>query len=317
MSQDENLLSVLTNSKNFMPVLNNPFDIATDQPIQVGIDKVKVGCVLIPPFHLDYEEMTPHGDGRKASWPITDHASLSMFTHKTRGVHRGYLTFNPSRIIDPFGITCASWDETLATIGGCAQIAYEQFFVFQPNMYKLDMYRLDLAADFGPIADMQRVMHQAKTVKAFQGANPEVWFAPNGIDIETVYFKSATRGKFRIYDKTAQAGLPVNIIRVEYETTRAIYKSQGTPTVGDITNEVVQRLFKSRLEPLIRALNPLQQRSVDKIIANTADTRTLIQICGREFLSQHSIYPPAGKTYLNNKRDFQKKYPYTRIEDIL
>jgi hypothetical protein len=93
--------------------------------------------------------------------------------------------------------------------------------------------------------------------------------------------------------------------------------SQGTPTVGDITHEVVQRLFKSRLEPLIRALNPLQQRSVDEITANTADTRTLIQICGREFLSQHSIYPPAGKTYLNNKRDFLKKYPYTRIEDIL
>lgn len=317
MSQDENLLPVLNNIENSIPVFNNPFDIATDRPIHVGIDKVKVGCVLIPPFHLDYEEMTPYRDGRKATWPVTEHANLSLFTNKINGVHRGYLTFNPSRIVHPFSIRTASWDETLYAIGECARIAYEQFFVFQPNMNKLDMYRLDLAADFGPITDMQRVMHQAKTVKAFQGANPEVWFAPNGIDIETVYFKSATRGKFRIYDKTAQAGLPVNIIRVEYETTRAIYKSQGTPTVGDITHEVVQRLFKSRLEPLIRALNPLQQRSVDEITANTADTRTLIQICGREFLSQHSIYPPAGKTYLNNKRDFQKKYPYTRIEDIL
>jgi hypothetical protein len=125
---------------------------------------------------------------------------------------------------------------------------------------------------------MQRVMHQAKTVKAFQGANPEVWFAPNGIDIETVYFKSATRGKFRIYDKTAQAGLPVNIIRVEYETTRAIYKSQGTPTVGDITHEVVQRLFKSRLEPLIRALNPLQQRSVESSSVNIRSTHPLARL---------------------------------------
>ena len=317
MSQDENLLEVLTNSKKSIPVLNNPFDIATDQPIQLGIDKVKVGCVLIPPFHLDYEEMTPHEDGRKATWPITEHANLSMFTHKKRGVHRGYLTFNPSRIIDPFGITCATWNETLATIGLCAQIAYEQFFVFEPNMNKLDMWSMHLSADFGPIADMQRVLNAAKNTQAFRGANPHAYFDTNGTDIQTVYFESATRGKFRIYDKTAQAGLSSPILRVEYETTRKLHMAEGTPKVGDMTNEVVQRLFKSRLEPLIRALNPLQRRSVDEIIANTADTRTLIQICGREFLSQHSIYPPTGKTYVNNKRDFQKKYPYTRIEDIL
>ena len=317
MSQDENLLEVLTNSKNSIPVLNNPFGIATDRPIHVGIDKVRVGCVLIPPYYRDYEGMTPYKDGRRTSWPVTEHADLSLFTNRIKGVHRGYLTFNPSRNLYPFSIRTASWDETLCAIGECARIAYEQFFVFQPNMNKLDMYRLDLAADFGPIADMQRIMHKAKTVKAFQGANPEVWFAPNGIDIETVYFKSATRGTFRIYDKTAQAGLSSQTLRVEYETTRKLHLAEGTPKVGDISHEVVQRLFRTRLEPLIKALNPLQQRSADEITANTADTRTLIQICGREFLSQHSIFPPAGKTYLNNKRDFQKKYPYTRIEDIL
>ena len=38
MSQDENLLPVLNNIENSIPVFNNPFDIATDQPIQVGID---------------------------------------------------------------------------------------------------------------------------------------------------------------------------------------------------------------------------------------------------------------------------------------
>jgi hypothetical protein len=317
MSQDENLLSVLTNSKNLIPVLNNPFDIATDKPFHVGIDKVRVGFVLRPPFYRDLEAMQPYKKGLIAHWPMSEHAQFTLFTNTFKGVRRGFITFNPSRIIDPFGITCASWKDTQIATEMCAKIAYNEFFSFDLDINKLDIYRLDLTADFGPIADMQRVMHQAKTVKAFQGANPEVWFAPNGIDIETVYFKSATRGKFRIYDKTAQAGLPSPVLRVEYETTRKLHMAEGTPKVGDMTNEIVQRLFKSRLEPLIRALNPLLQRSVDKIIANTPDARTLIQICGREFLSQHSIYPPAGKTYLNNKRDFQKKYPYTRIEDIL
>jgi len=317
MSQDENLLEVLTNSKNSIPVLNNPFDIATDRPIQVGIDKVKVGCVLIPPYHLDYEGMTPYKDGRRTSWPVTEHADFSLFTNKKSGVHRGYLTFNPSRILDPFGVTCATWKETLIAIEMCAVIAYNEFFIFKPNFDELDMWFTHLTADFGPIADMQRVLNAAKSLKAFRGAKPHAYLNSNGTDIETVYLESATRGKFRIYDKTAQAGLSSQILRVEYETTRKLHLAEGTPKVGDMTDQVVQSLFRTRLEPLIRALNPLQQKSVDEITANTADTRTLIQICGREFLSQHSIYPPAGKTYLNNKRDFQKKYPYTQIEDIL
>ena len=39
----ENLDSVLTNSEELTPSSNNPFDIDTDTPVNVGIDKVRIG----------------------------------------------------------------------------------------------------------------------------------------------------------------------------------------------------------------------------------------------------------------------------------
>jgi hypothetical protein len=87
--------------------------------------------------------------------------------------------------------------------------------------------------------------------------------------------------------------------------------------VRDITDETIQRLFRTRLEPVIRALNPTRERFVDQIIANRTDLKRLIQICGIEFLNRLGIYPPLSQSIKDNRRDFDKKYFYTQIEDIL
>jgi len=313
----ENLDSVLTNSKNLIPPLNNPFGIDTDTPINVGIDKVQIGCILQPPFYRDEEDFRWNWKGGKAFWPITDTEGVSLYTNIINGVHRGYMTFNPARIIDPYGITCASWAETLEAIERIARIVHEQFFVFEPTTYGLDMYSLHLTADFSPISDMQHVMNKAKTIRPFRGNKPHAYFAQNGIDIETVYFDSESRGQIRIYDKSVEAGLPISVLRIEYETVRKLHVADGTPQVGDITNETIQQLFRTRLEPVIKTLNPTRRRFVDQIIANRTDLKRLIQICGIEFLNRIGVYPPLSQSFKDNKREFDKKYFYTQIEDIL
>ena len=317
MTLMENLDSVLTNSKNLIPVLNNPFDMDTDTPINVGIDMVRIGCILQPPYYRDENDFNWGLKGGSASWPLTDTERVYLFTNVMNGVRRGYMTFNPARIIDPCGITCASWAETVEVIQRVARIVYKQFFIFEPTTYGLDMYGLHLTADFAPVPDMQRVMNKAKTIRAFRGNKPHVYFAPNGIDIETVYFDSESRGQIRIYDKSVEAGLDVLTLRIEYETERKFHQADGTPQVGDISDETIQRFLRTRLEPVIKALNPTQERFVDQIIANKTDLKRLIQICGIEFLNRLSIYPPLSQSCKDNKREFDKKYFYTKIEDIL
>ena len=317
MTLIENVEEVLTNSRNLIPSLNNPFDLDTDRPINVGIDKVRIGFQLVPPFFRDEDSLQWVIGGRRASWPITEDVELSLFTNKMKGVHRGYITFNPARIIDPHGITCASWDEALVAIGKCAEIAYKEFFNFKPGLADLDVYGLHLTADFGPIADMQRVLDRAKRLQVFRGAKPFVVFSEDGADIESVYFNSATRGHVKFYNKSAQARLKVPILRIEYETVRPLHRTDGSHKVRFVNSAVIERLFRSRLEPLVKALNPTRTQRVDEILKNPTETKTLIQICGREFLRSHNIYPPMSSAFRTNKKKFEAKYQYSEIEDIL
>ncbi len=313
----ENLDSVLTNSKELIPSLNNPFDLDTDTPINVGIDKVRVGCILKPPYYRDKEDFQWIGKGGKAFWPVTDTEGVSLYTNVMKGVHRGYITFNPARIIDPYGITCASWAETLEAIERIARIAYEQFFVFEPTTNELDMYGLHLTADFAPIPDMQRVLNKAKEARAFRGIKPRGFWSEDGSRIESVYFTSKSRGTLKFYDKSVEANLAIPMLRVEYETVRPLHKAEGLTKVESINELIINDLFKSRIEPVIKAINPTKERHVDQILANKRDARTLIQICGREFLRGFGIFPAIGQTEKTNRREFDSRYHYSQIEDVL
>lgn len=317
MTLIENVGELLTNSANLIPPLNNPFDLDTDCPINLGIDKVRIGFNLIPPYFRDEDALQWAPGGRRASWPLTEHVDLSLYTNKVKGVQRGYITFNPARVIDPHGTTCASWDETLVMIGKCAEIAYKQFFVFKPSLADLDLYGLHLTADFAPIADMQRTLDKAKRLRVFRGSKPHGYFSADGANLESVYFNSASRGQVKFYDKSVQANLEIPTLRVEFETNRALHRTDGITKVRDVNSSVLERLFRSHVEPLIRSLNPLHRRHVDDILKEPLDTKTLIQICGREFLQRLGIYPNAGMSYKARASKFQAKYPYLKIEDIL
>jgi len=314
----ENLPSPLTNSKHLTPILNNPFDMDTDTPINVGIDKVRVGTVLKPPYLRDKDDWLPTNDGGiKASWPITEETGLSAYVNSYRGVTRGYIMFNPSKIIDPNGTTCASWDETLVAIGGCAQIAYRELFIFEPTLYDLAMYSLHMTADFAPIPDMQRVMKKAQQLEVFRRVKPRTFLSAGGKAIESVYFKSNTQGQIKFYDKSVEANLSVPTLRIEWEISRKFFMANGLSKVGDITDDVIQNLFETKLGPVIKALKPTEEKLVDEILANPKETKTLLHICGREFLARLNIHPKITEQFKRNKREFDKKYFYVDIEDIL
>lgn len=313
----ENLDSVLTNSEELIPSINNPFDIDTDTPVNVGIDKVRVGCILKPPYYRDKEDFQWNWRGGKAFWPVTETEGISLFTNLMKGVYRGYITFNPARIIDPKGTTCASWAETLEVIERIARIAYKEFFVFEPTTNGLDMYGMHLAADFAPIPDMQRVLTRAKEVRAFRGIKPRGFWSEDGGRVESVYFISKSRGTLKFYDKSVESNLAIPMLRIEYETVRPLHKAEGLDKVENISESAIRDLFKSRIEPVIKAINPTMESHVDQILTNKRDSKTLIQICGREFLSRLGIYPSIGQTEKNNRRAFDDKYFYGQIEEIL
>ena len=288
----ENLPSPLTNSKHLIPILNNPFDMDTDTPINVGIDKVRVGCILKPPYFRDEEDWQPTKEGDMKTWyPITEETGFSAYVNSNRGVVRGYITFNPSRIIDPHGTTCASWDETLIAIQGVVQIAYNHVFNCKTILDELDVYSLHLAADFAPVPDMQRVLKKAQQLEVYRRAKPMTYMSAGGKRIESVYLTTRTQGKIKFYDKSVEANLSVPTLRIEQETTRKFHTAHGLSKVGDITDDVIQELFKTELGPVIKALKPTEENLVDEILANTKETRTLLHICGREFLARRQIHP--------------------------
>jgi hypothetical protein len=289
----------------------------TDTPINVGIDKVRIGCILKPPYYRDENDLNWGPKGGSTSWPLTDTEKVYLYTNVINGVHRGYMTFNPARIIDPCGITCASWDETLEAIERIARIAYEQFFVFEPTTNGLDMYGMHLTADFAPIPDMQRVLNKAKESRAFKRIKPRGFWSEDGSRIESVYFNSKSRGTLKFYDKSVEANLAIPMLRIEYETVRPLHKAEGLEKVEDINKSVIDGLFKSRIEPVVKAISPTRERYVDQILADKRDARTLIQICGREFLGGFGVFPAIGQTEKYNRREFEDKYFYGQIDEIL
>ena len=314
----ENLPSPLTNSKHLTPILNNPFDMDTDTPINVGIDKVRVGVVLKDPYVRDENDWQPTNDGgMKSWWPITEETGISAYVISYRGVTRGFITFNPSKIIDPHGTTCASWNETLVAIGGCAEIAYKELFNFEPTLFGLDMYSVHLTADFAPIPDMQRVLKKAQQLEVYRRVKPTTYMSAGGKRIESVYLTTRTQGKIKFYDKSVEANLSVPTLRIEQETSRKFHTAHGLSKVGDITEDVIQELFKTELGPVIKALKPTEENLVDEILANSKETKTLLHICGREFLARRQIHPKITEQFKRNKREFDKKYFYVDIEDIL
>ena len=314
----ENLPLPLTNSKHLTPILNNPFDMDTDTPINVGIDKVRVGVVLKKPYLRDENDWWPGKKGGiNTTWQITEETGIFAHVKSYRGVTRGFLTFNPSRIIDPHGTTCSSWEETLRAISGVAQIAWNHVFIFQPTLLELDVYSLHLAADFAPVPDMQRVLKKAQQLEVYRRVKPITYMSAGGKRIESVYLTTRTQGKIKFYDKSVEANLSVPTLRIEQETSRKFHTAHGLSKVGDISEDVIQELFKTELGPVIKALKPTEENLVDEILANTKETKTLLHICGREFLARRQIHPKITEQFKRNKREFDKKYFYVDIEDIL
>lgn len=314
---DDSVVSVLTNSRNLIPELINPFDVGTDTPINVGIDKIRVGMVLDAPFLRDREDFTPQRGGLMATWPITENASLNFFANRKRGVWRGYFTFNPARLIDPDGITLASWEETLVAIGRSAQLAYEHFFCFRPGIDHLDVYGMHLAADFGPIQSMEGVLRRCATLRAFRGVKPKAWFTLDGRNLETVEFKSKASGTVTFYDKSRESNLALPVLRAELKTVRNIHTKLNLTTVGQVTSDAVQRLFRTRLEKLIQTLNPLRAHRADEILAQPQDRRTLISMCGYEYLAQHGYFPPKSATFKRLESSFADQYPHSVLEELM
>ena len=314
---DDSVVSVLTNSRNLIPELNNPFDVGTDTPINVGIDKIRVGIVLDEPYFRDKEDFTPQRGGLMATWPITENASLNLFANKKRGVWRGYFTFNPARLFDPDGITLASWEETLVAIGHSAQLAYNQFFCFRQGIDHLDVYGMHLAADFGPIQSIEGVLRRSATLRAFRGVKPKAWFALDGKNLETVEFKSKASGTVTFYDKSRESNLALPVLRAELKTVRKVHTDLNLTTVGQVTSDAIQMLFRTRLERLIQTLSPLKSHSVDEILAQPQDCRTLVGMCGYEYLAQHGYFPPKAATFKRQESSFADRYPHSSLEELL
>jgi hypothetical protein len=107
------------------------------------------------------------------------------------------------------------------------------------------------------------------------------------------------------------------MLRIEYETVRPLHKAEGLEKVEDINKSVIDGLFKSRIEPVVKAISPTRERYVDQILADKRDARTLIQICGREFLGGFGVFPAIGQTEKYNRREFEDKYFYGQIDEIL
>jgi hypothetical protein len=143
------------------------------------------------------------------------------------------------------------------------------------------------------------------------------YWSADGRRLESVYFKTKSRGTLKFYDKSVEANLAIPMLRIEYETVRPLHKATGLSKVKDINESVIRDLFKSRIEPVVKAINPTRERHVDQILSNKSDAKTLIHICGIEFLNRLGIYPPLSQSIKDNRRDFDRKYFYTQIEDIL
>lgn len=159
----------------------------------------------------------------------------------------GKVEGNPSRLVDPEGISLCPVDELPVVVRRMAMVAGE-FLEPGGPVPSWSVKRVDVARDFEGVSGGPQLVRSL-------GALPRAWARRNFVHADAQKHGAQTlsvgsgSGMARLYDLHAAHGAPVGSLRAEAECRTRWLRSYGAiRTVSDLTDSNINRLMLDRWE---------------------------------------------------------------------
>lgn len=228
------------------------------QSRRFGLDKISF-IVPITWFDGDPELWDEHRFRTKGrpgwGWRLTTEvkvggATVHLTVSRSEGGYSARVEFNPSRVIDPNGISLCPVELLTDVILQVLDACRRHIEVASDAVDRARVTRLDAALDFPEVTSPAAWLLALTGVRVTYATVREVLYNRRG-DAETYHVGSPKPGRVVLYDKhvTDPDIAPSGYLRWEVQARRGwLNQYAGITTVADITAESVERLTLNRWE---------------------------------------------------------------------
>ena len=276
-----------------------------DPRLIVGVDRLTVSFPCLPPrgappWHTrTFQRGKMVGGQQQVVIARGSRAITARLTFLDSRIFQGvFVTFNPSRLMDPAGTG-------LASVSDVPQMLHDVIHPLLPAVAPVppidqwDLYRLDLAVDVESGGMTQQVLRTAFD-HAYRPRHHTYAYRNGPSALGTVGRRSVTRPRLNIYDKAAEAKLGAPRVRFEVQCRREALRTLGLAAVGDLDEVSARRVFTDELAEVTHGLGS-NGAPVAVHQLTSADKKTLLELVGIETLRakgvEVEVSPSATRRY--------------------
>lgn len=274
-----------------------------------GIDQLDLAFRLVRPNFKKWELSTWTRDGvehykalRSIGLPPAE-IRLEVRGRSSNPIFTCYMSFNPSRLVDPFGIgLCSPLDVSCLVAEVLDRSNLRSRLLGEVDEIKVR--RIDIARNLRGIRHPWLYLRNLHPIPR-RWCTKATLIAGSSGHLETLSAGSKSGGHVILYDKHAEAPdrAPRGTMRFEVQARTWAGRFGGIETVGDISGFSARRLVKNRLKWFgLESELMYMQTAVDRILDSQYSTRTQIQLL-RHLSAQIHGRSPSGTPATVRKYD--------------
>jgi len=286
----------------------------------VGVDRLTVSFPCLPPrgasnWHTRTFQRAKMTVGQqqlviaRGSQAVTARATF-VNSPNTCGL---FVTFNPSRLMDPDGSGLAPVDAIPAMITSHI-VPLLPLIAPIPSVDQWNIYRVDLAVDIETPGVTQQVLRSAFD-HIYRPRHHTYAYLNGPSHLGTVGRKSVTRPRLSIYDKAALERSGPPRVRFETQCRREALRSLGYRELGSLDSQGARAIFQDELSEVISSLSatapPLRFLDLGR-----ADQKTALELIGLSVLHNQGITPEVSASATRRHRRFLRSQGVRVMADL-
>lgn len=225
-----------------------------------------------------------------------------------------YVSFNPSRVIDPTGTSLASTQGATYVLNTIV-VPMIPAFLRPPPTANWDLYRVDLAVDVETGGHTQQVLRDLESPMHRPQHHTYTYLNGPGI-LGTVGRRSVTRPRVTVYDKAAESKSPPPRVRFEVQYRRDAARADFAGKLIKLDEDSARAAFQSELGPIAQP-NLGGGPKLAALYLSEADLKTAYEMLGIRAANAAGVYRPPTQSASRRYKRFLKEHSVTSIEDLL
>jgi hypothetical protein len=227
------------------------------------------------------------------------------FTAKVwEGRGTGTIEIKPSTILfGPKSLYLANIEEALIVLRHAYDLVGQWLELVQP-FEVLKPSRIDLTYDVDKVADVQRLLKQVTYFPHNHQVSINPYLKGNG-RWESVTVRSETNGGFIVYDKSRQCKKGDSVVRFE-ATTRSKNLEKYCPTIGHLTEETANAMFRHYFTKLINGFSQILEMPLDGLLSSDTHKLRTVEYAGIKLLKRMGHHVSFGSNRERAYKDLER-----------